>query len=265
MQRAALEKIAGLVGDLPALPSVAAEALRLLTDPSSEPEQLQHVLSRDAALSLKVLRLANSAYYRRKSAVSTLSAAIILLGFRTIQSLILSSAVHRVLSSNGAAASLWEHSLATAFACRELSRQSPVCSVDPEEAFLAGLFHDTAKSVIATKFPGIYAKPLGASGEEELLGFHHGHLGQLLLSKWEIPARLAEAVGSHHSPEPSDLGRLALAADWLAWEAAPGLGACRPLPPEHLLAQLGADSVVLESIRESLAGSMAEELGADAA
>ena len=76
MDAQALQRIAGLVKDLPALPTVAQEALALLSDPLAEPEQLQAVLSRDPALSLRVLRLANSAFYRRNREVATLTSAI---------------------------------------------------------------------------------------------------------------------------------------------------------------------------------------------
>lgn len=266
MQPSALQKIASLVNDLPALPTVVNEALALLTNPDTEPDDLQQVLSRDPAISLKLMRLANSAYYRRKHEVSTLSAAIVLLGFRTIQTLILSSAVHRVLSiGEGSASSLWEHCLASALACREVSRRAARSKADPEEAFLAGLFHDTAKNVIAMKFPGIYSRPLGTAGEEELLGFHHGQLGQILLAKWEIPVVLADAVGSHHAPEPTELGKLTVLGDWLAWEVAPGVGAPQPPEPRELLSEVGIETSALDQIREHLAVSITEETGAHAA
>jgi HD-like signal output (HDOD) protein len=262
MDRAALEKIATLVKDLPALPAVAQEALGLLSNPKTEPEELQAVLSRDPGLSLKILRLANSAYYRRNREISTLTSAILLLGFKTIQTLILSSAVHRVLTSGGSAAtSLWEHSLAAALACRELGRRLRGFCSDAEEAFLAGLFHDTAKGVIGAKFPGIYSVPLGLDGEIESLGFHHGHLGQVLLSKWDIPPALCLAVGSHHEREPQGLGLLTAIADWLAWGLAPGIGAEAPEEPSRLLSAVGIDKDLLEEIQRSLAATLAEERG----
>ena len=263
MDRSALEKIATLVKDLPALPTVAQQALALLSDPTTEPEGLQNVLSRDTGLSLKVLRLANSAYYRRNREISTLTSAILLLGFKTIQTLILSSAVHRVLSSAGtSAAALWEHAFAAALACRELGRRLRNHCSDGEEAYLAGLFHDAGKGVIAAKFPGIYSSPVGLKGEVELLGFHHGHLGQVLLAKWEIPSALCAAVGSHHEAEPWGLGQLAAIGDWLAWEVSPGVGADWPEPPNGLLAAAGIDAGALGGIRESLAAMVAEERGA---
>jgi HD-like signal output (HDOD) protein len=241
---------------------VAQEALTLLSNPLTEPEELHTVLSRDPALALKILRLANSAYYRRNREVSTLTSAILLLGFKAIHTLILTSVVHRVLSSAGSIATLlWEHSFASALACRELGRRLPGSCSDPEEAFLTGLFHDTGKGVIAAKFPGIYSSPIGPDGEREAVGFHHGHLGQVLLTKWEIPASLCLAVGTHHEAAPDGMGRLAAVADWLAWELAGGVGASAPDEPSGILAALGVDTDTVTDIRRRLAAAVQEERG----
>lgn len=260
MEPRALERIAGLIQDLPALPAVAQEALALLSDPQTEAEDLNATLSRDPALSLKVLRLANSAFYRRKREIATLTSAILLLGFKTIQTLILSSAVHRVLALSGkVASSLWDHCFAVGVACRELSRRTGASGEEAEEAFLAGLFHDTAKGVIASKFPGVYGQPLGVRGEEEVLGFHHGHLGQVLLARWEIPDALVLAVATHHEDRPGHLGSLVALADWLSWEVAPGMGAPVPECPEAVLQALGIPLGDVDGLRERLGSSLAEE------
>ncbi|MBI5017493.1 MAG: HDOD domain-containing protein [Deltaproteobacteria bacterium] len=260
MERAALDRVAGMVRDLPALPLVAQEALALLSNPTTEPEELQAVLSRDPALALSVLRLANSAFYRRKRAISTLASAILLLGFKTIHTLILSSAVHRVLAAAGPHANLlWEHCFAAGVACRELRRRVEGHGDAAEEAFLAGLFHDIAKGVMAAKFPRVYARSIGTAGELAQLGFHHGHLGQVLLEQWEIPVALADAVGTHHDEEPSELGCLAAVADWLAWSVAPGIGTEVPPVPVQALAGLGPAADALDDLRDRLASSLAEE------
>lgn len=262
MEHAALERLAGMTGDLPALPTVAQEALSLLSNPATEPEELQDVLSRDPALSLRVLRLANSAFYRRKREISTLTSAILLLGFKTIQTLILSSAVHRMLTGAGVFANaLWDHCFAVGVACRELRKRMGQRGDAAEEAFLAGLFHDVGKGVVVAKFPGVYARPIGAAGELADLGFHHGQLGQVLLAKWEIPAVLAAAVGSHHDEDPSDLGCLAAVADWLAWDVAPGIGAEHPEIPARSLARLGLEAGGLDGLKDGLAANLADDRG----
>ncbi len=260
---AVAQRLADLSGDLPALPLVAQQALGLLAEPGTEPEQLQAVLARDPALALRVLRLANSAYYRRAREVSTLSAGVVLLGFKTIQTLVLSCAVQTVLALAGPLAGrLWEHSFASAAACRELGTVLGLGAAAREEAFLAGLFHDVGKGVLAAKFPGLYETPLGLSGERDALGFQHAELGRLLLEQWGVPPLLAAAVGNHHGPDPEPLARLVAAGDWLAWPLAPGVGSAVPAEPSALLAEAGLGEGALEEMRARVDALLCEDRGA---
>ncbi len=250
------ERVARLIDDLPQLPSVAQEAMALLADATTEPEALEQVLARDPALSLRVLRLANSAYYRRSREIRSLSAAIVFLGFRTLKTLIMSSAVHRVLAGTGRLAQpLWLHSYGAGLACREwVRRVHPPGVSDPDEAFLAGLFHDVGKGVIAVRFPRLYEGTPGAQGEVEALGFDHAELGRLLLERWDLPMGLAEAVGGHHAPAEG-LPAVAALGDAMAWGAAPGVGASPP--PSPAVAEEHAQ--ILAEIQEVVAAGVAEE------
>lgn len=258
-----VERLAALVQDLPALPAAAQHALALLSDPATEPEQLQEALARDQGLALQALRLANSAYYRRNREISTLSAAVVVLGFRTIQTLLLSCAAQRVIAGAGSLAEqLWGHSFATAVACRELAKELQWGGVAREEAFLAGLFHDLGKGVIASRFPGIYQEAVGADGERSALGFDHGALGQLLLERWKIPESLAGAVGGHHGPAPSSLGCLIVAGEWLAWGVAEGVGGRPPERPSSLLHAYGLGPERLGEVLERVKLVLEEESGA---
>lgn len=262
MTEATLDRVAGLLGELPALPVVAQQALSLLADPAAEPEALQSVLSRDPALAVKVLSQANSAYYRRNRAITTLGGAVVLLGFKTIQTLILSSAVHRVLQGAGPwGQALWLHCFGAGLAGRELARRARGRGGVPEEAFLVGLFHDVGKGLLAAKLPRLYDNAPGWAGEEADLGFHHGTLGQALLLRWSIPETLAEAVGEHHRAEGGGLPGVARAADWLAWSVAPGVGALPYPRPDGNLEALGLGDDDLTDLRESLAESLSEEGG----
>ena len=186
--------------------------------------------------------------------------AVVVLGFKTIHTCVLSSAVHRVISAAGAVADrLWDHSFSAGAACRELAKAAGLTMVEREEAFLAGLFHDVGKGVIAAKFPGVYGESLGVIGEAEKLGFHHGHLGHVLLSLWEIPETLRLAVAGHHQTEPDGLARITGAGDWLAWQVAPGVGAESPPEPGGFLAELKLGAAEVEELKDTVNGFLSEE------
>ena len=260
MHNSIVEKLAAIVKELPGLPTVAQEVLRQLSVPGTNPAVLEQTMSRDPALSLRVLRMANSAYYRRGREISSLSDAIVLLGFKTIQSLVLSSAVVNVLNSAGSIAPrLWEHCFAVGVACRELARMNGLPVHEREEAFLAGLFHDVAKGVIASRFPGIYSFPKTAADERDLLGFDHAQLGLVLLNKWQIPSALSDAVGGHHSGAPGLLASLIQAGNCVAQPIAPGVA---PLPrecPEELAVRWSLDVASMAALREKTEETISEE------
>jgi HD-like signal output (HDOD) protein len=262
MSEQLLAKVASLVDDLPSLPAVAQEVLAMLSDPSTKPESLQASLSRDPALSLKVLRISNSAYYRRGREITSLADAIVLLGFKTVQSLVMSSAVHRVLSSaGGIAAQLWEHCFAVGAACREVAALNGARMMEKEEAFMVGLFHDVGKGIIGTKFPGIYKAGIGVAGETEQLGFNHAELAGVLLEKWDIPDDLTQSVLMHHDPAPQGKAAYVTVANWLCEPTAPGISDGPRAEPTELIAQLNIGPDDILDIRERVEQLVAEERG----
>src|SRR5882762_4866891 len=103
--------------DLPTLPDVVAKVMRIVSNPLTSADDLNQVISLDQALTFKVLRLANSAYYGFPQEITTITQAVTILGFNTIRNLALSISVHKMLFS-GKDKSLfshrefWKHSVA---------------------------------------------------------------------------------------------------------------------------------------------------------
>jgi HD-like signal output (HDOD) protein len=200
--------IAAKVGDLPALPHVAARVLELVADAHANASDLERVMSRDPALVARVLKLANSALFGRRGTISTLSRAVVMLGFKTVHSLVIAAsteALFRSASVNFKEKLLWEHAVGTALAAGFLARLCRYGGV--EEAFLAGLLHDIGKVVLDTNLGERYHIVVervyndGArfvEAERELLGFDHAEVGSLVIRKWNLPAALEEAVRLHH-------------------------------------------------------------------
>lgn len=204
------ELIANL-GDLPPLPQVAAQVLRLSADPDSSTDDLQKVIITDQALTAQILKIANSAMFGMMREVKTLSQAIMTLGFATIKSVVIASSAKNLYSRGAAGLAerlMWEHALVTAIAARTIARA--LRHSRAEEAFLAGLMHDIGKSVLGMKFPDRYGQVIrqayngeiadGLLAELEVFGFDHAMVGEALMHSWNLSHSLEEAVRWHHEP-----------------------------------------------------------------
>ena len=200
------------IRDLPAMPHVASKVLELSSDPDTSASRLQQVISDDQAMTARILKIANSAMYACSRRIKTLSEAIVMLGFNSIRSLVVTSAARNLYSTGSARMGLkerllWEHSIGCAFACRLLvAEKHPALT---EEAFLAGLMHDIGKLVLNLQMPDRFEEIVQIvynenrdfhTTELELLGFDHARVGALLVNKWKLSPTLEEVIGMHHEP-----------------------------------------------------------------
>lgn len=209
-----LDMIISSIGDLPATPAIISTLMGLTSDINTDIDKITKAISSDQSLTARVLKLSNSTFYGRTKEVRTLKEAILLLGFKTLRSMVVASSTHSLYQSagsGGAQEKLWEHSLATAIASRLVATSTghPLA----EEAFIAGLLHDIGKLVLLQKRVKEYKEiitSVEASGgtfqevEEQTFGFNHTDVGLLLLHKWSFPPVLANAVFEHHDPIDTD-------------------------------------------------------------
>lgn len=201
------------IRDLPAMPHVASKVLELSSDPETSADRLQQVIADDQAMTARILKIANSAMYACSRTIKTLSEAIVMLGFNSIRSLVVTSAARNLYSTGSARMGLkerllWEHSIGVAFSCRLLvSKKHPSLS---EEAFLAGLMHDIGKLVLNLQLPDEFEEIVQIvynenrdfhETEVELLGFDHAKVGELLVNKWKLSPLLEEVIGLHHKED----------------------------------------------------------------
>lgn len=273
-----LEELVARVEDLPALPAVVTQVMRLIEDPDSTAADLNAVISRDQALTAKVLRLANSAYYGFARRVGTVTEAVVLLGFNTIRNLVLAASVSNVLQREApgyhlARGELWRHSLTSAMAARLLARKARFRAA--EEAFVAGLLHDIGKLILSQYVGQAYQELLdrvAQSGlpfmeaERQVLGFDHAQAGGLVAEKWNLPEALVEAISCHHQPQLArrhpPLTALAHAGDALALMLGAGLGVdglMYPLDWEAVAAVGLTENQIQEAMTE-LADSLTDEV-----
>jgi putative nucleotidyltransferase with HDIG domain len=191
------------------MPPVAAEVMRKAEDPDTAVKVIADLISRDAALAVRVLKIANSSFYAMTREVQTIQQAIMLLGYSTLRSVVVAASMKDVFARFGLAERLlWDHAVAGAVAANRLARE--IGGLNADELFLAGLLHDVGRLVMYSQASDKYQqvmKVIYTEGgdpvalEREHFGFDHCEVGRLVLEKWKLPSRLVAAVGGHHDPE----------------------------------------------------------------
>jgi putative nucleotidyltransferase with HDIG domain len=203
--------------DLPPLPAVASRALDLARDPSSSVQDLVHVVSADAAIASRVLRMTASTIYGRQRTATTLHDAIVAIGYAGLRKVLIAASSRSAYRIDSAYAQrLWNHALATALAADQLA----VAAGEPRggSAFIAALLHDIGRLVMHLSDPD------GASGpedddlahEQEHFGVAHAAVGACLAEQWGLEDEIVEAIMFHHVPELSPLARRLAEADRVA-------------------------------------------------
>lgn len=203
--------------DFPAISKDAIETLKATPDDDASLQRLANIVLREYALTLKVLRTANSAYYKRGGqTVQSAAHAMLLLGARTVRHLAASLLVfeHYRKHSPGLK-ELMLLSMLTANHARELAmlRRLP----DPEEAHLAGMFRNLGEVLVAGYFPRDYAKILNqieinrkpaAIAAFEILGFVFEDLGEAMARHWGMPEGVVNSVRADGPVGATELGAI---------------------------------------------------------
>lgn len=206
----AIEEMVTRAKSLYTLPVVAAEVLRLTSDPTVSPNTLKECILRDPALTAKVLRVVNSSLFGLPREVSDLNQAISLLGIKPLKILVLGFSLPDNLFAGVARDQLkwyWTNTLTRAVAAREIAEK--FFRVSSDEAFLVGLLQGLGVLVLARQLGPSYALMLRQTiengvdlrqAEEHALGFDHIKLTAAMLDSWHMPRHLVDAIASQHDP-----------------------------------------------------------------
>ncbi len=212
MTKITLESMLTKVNDLPALPHVVVRVMELTEDLNATAQDINATLSQDQAMTAKVLKLANSAFYGFPRRIATVTDATIFLGFKTVRSIVLAASVSEMLNKEitGYAmdqGELWRHSQSVAIASRIVAKKVKFPLIDI--AYTAALLHDIGKVILNSYMKEQYVEVLRAVeednvpfmiAEDSVLGFNHANVGARIAEKWNLPAELVEAIAFHHDP-----------------------------------------------------------------
>jgi putative nucleotidyltransferase with HDIG domain len=243
-----LKRYISTIGDLPSVPALVGDVMKLVEDPNASTEDLRRVIDRDPAVAARILKVANSSLYGFSRAIETLSHAIALLGFRTVRNLVMAASLRQTFKQFGLTEKLlWEHATLAGIVALRLAAH-PRIAHDREEAFTAGLLHDLGKIAFNNSSREQYTRVVArvyneglsfVAAEREEFGFDHAELGACVADKWRLAESLITAIRYHHSPEAleklDERQRRLTALTTLTTSACTRLGVGRRAPVEALV------------------------------
>ncbi len=232
------------VKDVPALPQVVHHILSLFDKTETSTAQIAKMISLDPGLTARVLRMVNSSAYGFQRQITSIQHAIALLGFSSVQGLVLSASIcnlfktfnpkqgttstKQLVSGNKHqqphlnVSDFWRHSLLVALLAKRIAHLYRI--PNEEEVFSAAILHDIGYLILHHYAPELditvarnlkqahlaYDTAETLEVESRLLGFNHCELGQELATKWKLPQLMAEVMTFHHAPQLASEGNSAV-------------------------------------------------------
>ena len=194
---------------LPMLRNMMNEVFRIMADPDSTFTQLYDIVKYDQAISSKIISIANSPYYNRGTPVTSLERAMVMVGFKEVERIIMCLVFMKQMMSpwrlgQDDMGTIWGHSLAVAHAAKTLCTKMGVDG--SEKAFAISIIHDIGKVMFYThddRYRSMAKEAiLGSTDVCELeranYGIDHQEIGYHMSIKWNFPKEFSEAIGNHH-------------------------------------------------------------------
>lgn len=191
------------------------EVQMLADSPDTTAAELGGLIGKDTALSTRLLRLVNSAYFGLPRRVDTLTRAVNLIGMQELRNLTLAASAAEVFAGIDGRlidmAAFWQHSVYCGLVARHVGEHAQV--LHSERLFTAGLLHDVGRLLMLLRLPdamgGVVSRQRETAQdicelERALIGFDHAQAGEALLSHWHLPANLCASVRYHHAPQEAD-------------------------------------------------------------
>ena len=239
MNQKELNLILDDVKSFPSMPAAALKLLALLKDDDASSAQIEQVLRYEPGLTANILKLTNSAYFGLPTQVGSIRQAILLLGWKKLIQIVLTSCVSAIIDKpvqgyDLPAGDLWRHSIAVSVATEALIKLLKL-SV-PDEVFTAALLHDVGKMVLGRYVEAeiLHMDEEAMQGlsfeqvERSMFGIDHAEIGAKILRRWSFPTGMINIVRWHHEPDNAPKPDIAIdvvhTADVLCLMAGIGMG-----------------------------------------
>ncbi len=201
-----LAELVKRASDLTMMPQVARKVIEMVADQNSSASQLAGILEKDPNITARILKIANSAFYGLRREVKTVQQAIVVLGFKSLRSMVVASSSKALHKRFGITEQmLWDHSIGTAIGGKLLAEGK--ASSAGELAFVGGLLHNVGKTIMNNECPNVFAEVMrrvyndgiaSVEAEAQIFQYAHPEVGFRISEKWGLPEELCSIIRSHH-------------------------------------------------------------------
>lgn len=202
------------------IPSILKRIIEVTEDNHSTVSDLEKIIEHDQATASRVVGISNAVYYGFPRKISSISQAILVLGFEMVKGLAISTAAFKCAEKDKRVCliTLWRHSFEVALTSVTIAERTGL--VNRDSAFLAGLLHDIGRPILYQLYGQNYLDVIGHDInsllmiEEEVFGAAHPEAGSWFADKCKLPTECVKAIRFHHNPENILEGN-GSAAPWL--------------------------------------------------
>ncbi|MCP3888259.1 MAG: GGDEF domain-containing protein [Desulfobulbaceae bacterium] len=197
--------------ELPTLPTVASKLISLTAREDTTLADIGELVAQDMALSAKILKVCNSAFYSFPQKIGSINQAVSILGINAVRSLVLSFSFLTMKAGKNESRfdfeKFWQRSLASAVSAKLILEN--VEGADTEQIFISGLLQNIGELILAKTFSEEYDKVLHEvlenqhdtlGAEETVFGLDHTIVGTKVTTNWGFPNVLVEPIRYHHDP-----------------------------------------------------------------
>lgn len=261
--------------EVSSLPMIYYKIDEVVSRQNTSMADIGKIVGQDPGLTVRLLRLVNSAFYSFPSKVETITQALVVIGTRQLRELVLATSIVNLFQGIPkdlvSMESFWRHSIACGLTARMIAAYRHEANI--ERFLIAGMVHDIGRLIMYKKIGDLSRSALMRSracgaplfwAEKEVIGFDHCQMGRMLLQSWSLPQSLEEAAAFHHHPSLANCYPVEAAvvhiADIVANALQWGTSGAHCAPPLETVAWdlIGLPASVLPSLISSLKGQVNE-------
>ncbi len=200
---------------IPGPPRILLKLQQETSAPEPDFKRICSLVETDLTITARLLKIANSSYFATRTKIESLSSALSVLGLQNFKELILCVLFKEAFRSRLPLRELeifHSHSLQTARTAKHIAQylaETHHLDIEPELAYLAGLFHDCGMPVLSRRFDNYFQKIRNKKNvfvsmthvEEKCFMTNHSLIGGFVAKAWDLPALVCEAIREHHQTD----------------------------------------------------------------